>query len=116
MSAAQPRAWGGNTSARARVLVLGGSGFVGRHVVAELSAAGHLVVVLTRHRTRARHLLLLPTVQVVDGDPHDDATLARHSRGMTAAITLITIAAVVEKNLTTNHATTIKPMHVPIST
>lgn len=89
MSAAQPRAWGGNTSARARVLVLGGSGFVGRHVVAELSAAGHLVVVLTRHRTRARHLLLLPTVQVVDGDPHDDATLARHSRGMTAAINLI---------------------------
>jgi NADH dehydrogenase len=73
---------------RARVLVVGGSGFVGRYVVPQLSAAGHFVVVLTRRRARARHLLLLPTVQVVEGDPHDDATLARQLRGMTAAINL----------------------------
>lgn len=77
------------TGARARVLVLGGSGFVGRYVVAQLSAAGHFVVVLTRRRFRARHLLLLPTVQVVEGDPHDAATLARLARGMTAAVNLV---------------------------
>ena len=79
------------TAARARVLVLGGSGFVGRYVVAQLAADGHSVVVLTRHRTRARHLLLLPTVQVVEGDPYDAATLARHAGGMTAAIDLVGI-------------------------
>jgi uncharacterized protein YbjT (DUF2867 family) len=74
---------------RQRVLVLGGSGFVGRYVVAELSAAGHFVVVLTRHRSRARHLLPLPTVQVIECDPYDGATLARSTRGMTAAINLV---------------------------
>jgi NADH dehydrogenase len=77
------------TAPRQRVLVLGGSGFVGRYVVAQLSAAGHFVVVLTRRRAGARHLLLLPTVQVVEGDPYDAAALARQARGMTAAINLV---------------------------
>jgi NADH dehydrogenase len=74
---------------RQRVLVLGGSGFVGRHVVNALAAAGHFAVVLTRRRSRAGHLLLLPTVQVVEADPYDAATLARHARDMTAAINLV---------------------------
>ena len=77
------------TAVRQRVLVLGGSGFVGRYVVAQLAAAGHFAVVLTRHRARAAHLLPLPTVQVVEADPYDPATLARHARGMTAAINLV---------------------------
>lgn len=84
----EPAAGGATPAGRARVLVIGGSGFVGRYVVAQLSAAGHFVGVLTRRRARARHLLLLPTVQVVEGDPHDDATLARHVRGMTAVVNL----------------------------
>jgi len=58
-------------------LVLGGTGFIGRHVVARLVAAGHRVTVLTRRRAAARHLILLPTVDVVEGDPLDAATLAR---------------------------------------
>jgi NADH dehydrogenase len=77
------------TAVRHRVLVLGGSGFVGRYVVAQLAAAGHFVIVLTRHRARAGHLLPLPTVQVVEGDPYDAPTLARHARGATAAINLV---------------------------
>lgn len=72
-----------------RVLVLGGSGFVGRHVAAKLSAAGHDIVVITRRRERARHLLLLPTVQVVEGDPFDSAVLARYAAGATASINLV---------------------------
>jgi uncharacterized protein YbjT (DUF2867 family) len=72
-----------------RVLVLGGSGFVGRHVVAKLSGAGHDVVVITRRRERARHLLLLPTVRVVESDPYNAATLDRYAGNMTAAINLV---------------------------
>jgi NADH dehydrogenase len=69
-------------------LVLGGSGFIGRHVVARLAAAGHRVTVLTRRRASARHLILLPTVDVVEGDPLDAATLARLTVPVTAVINL----------------------------
>jgi len=71
------------------VLVLGGSGFVGRNVVARLSGAGHRVTVLTRRRATARHLILLPTVDVVEGDPYDRATLERLAVPATAALNLV---------------------------
>jgi NADH dehydrogenase len=74
-----------------RVLVTGGTGFIGSHVVAQLTAARHDVVVLTRRRERARHLLLLPTVRVVEADPQEPATLVRYTRDMTAAINLVGI-------------------------
>lgn len=57
------------------VLVLGGTGFVGRHVVAKLVDAGHRVVVPTRRRERARDVQLLPTVTVVETDVNDPAQL-----------------------------------------
>lgn len=78
-------------AAKKRVLVTGGSGFVGRHVVAKLSAAGHDVVVLTRKRDRARPLFLLPTVQVREGDAQDRPTLVRLLRNADVAINLVGI-------------------------
>jgi uncharacterized protein YbjT (DUF2867 family) len=79
------------TLAGDHVLVLGGSGFVGRHVVARLTDAGMRVVVLTRRREQAKHLILLPTVEVVEGDPGDPAALARVLRGARAVVNLVGI-------------------------
>ena len=59
------------------ILVLGGSGFVGRHLVATAVAAGHHVIIPTRSRERAKHLILLPTVDVLEADIHDEGTLSR---------------------------------------
>jgi uncharacterized protein YbjT (DUF2867 family) len=73
------------------VLVLGGSGFVGRYVVNRLVRAGHRVIVLTRRREDARHLILLPTVDVVGGDVHDPATLARLMAGACGVVNLVGI-------------------------
>ena len=50
------------------ILVLGGGGFVGRHLVAALAARGARVTVPSRRRERAKHLLPLPTVDVVECD------------------------------------------------
>jgi NADH dehydrogenase len=73
------------------VLVLGGSGFVGRHVVPKLVAAGHRVVVPTRSRDRARALFMLPTCTVVEADIHDRGTLAKLVRGSDAVVNLVGI-------------------------
>ncbi|MEP7180925.1 MAG: complex I NDUFA9 subunit family protein [Betaproteobacteria bacterium] len=73
------------------VLVVGGSGFVGRAIVGRLAAAGHRVVVPTRRRNNARELLLLPTVDVVEADVHDPAAFARLAGGTDAVVNLVGI-------------------------
>lgn len=71
------------------VCVLGGSGFVGRHVCHRLAALGYRVCVPTRDREHAKQLILLPTVEVMDADVHDARELARAIRGCDAVINLV---------------------------
>jgi len=73
------------------ILVIGGSGFVGSAIVRKLAAAGRRVTVPTRRRDRAKHLILLPTVDVVEADVHDDAVLAGLVAGKDAVINLVGI-------------------------
>jgi uncharacterized protein YbjT (DUF2867 family) len=73
----------------ARICVLGGSGFIGRHVVEKLVERGDFVVVPARRRERAKHLIMLPTVDVVQADIHDPATLRRLCTGCDAVINLV---------------------------
>jgi len=73
------------------ILVLGGSGFVGRSLVSQLCAAGCSVVVPTRRRERAKRLILLPTVEVVEADIFDAPALERLVRGAAAVVNLVGI-------------------------
>ena len=69
------------------VAVLGGSGFVGRHVCHALVQEGYRVRVATRDRERAKvELIPLPTVDVSEVDIHDTEALAAFMRGADAAI------------------------------
>src|SRR2546423_9281647 len=72
-----------------RVLVLGGSGFIGRHLVATLVRRGIRVTVASRRRERAKHLILLPTVDVVEADINRRGVLERLARGQDALINLV---------------------------
>jgi uncharacterized protein YbjT (DUF2867 family) len=74
-----------------RTVVLGGSGFVGRHIVARLVERGERVIVPTRNRERAKHLLLLPTVEVIEANVHDPVTLERLVAGASSLVNLIGI-------------------------
>ena len=73
------------------VLVVGGSGFLGRHLVASLAAAGIRVTVPSRHRERAKHLILLPTVDVVQADVTAPGVLQRLCAGKQAVYNLVGI-------------------------
>jgi len=73
------------------VCVLGGTGFVGRALVARLNKAGKHVRVITRRRERHRELLVLPYVEVVEGDIHDPATLERYFADRDAVVNLVGI-------------------------
>ena len=71
-----------------RIAVLGGSGFVGRQLVAALTRAGHETRVLTRRRSRSRHLLVMPTCEIVETDVHRVSNLSLHLAGCDAAVNL----------------------------
>lgn len=73
------------------VVVLGGTGFVGSHLVPALCRHGWRVRVLSRNRSVRRQLTLLPGVQVLAADVHDVDALARHFAAADAVINLIGI-------------------------
>ena len=74
-----------------KICVIGGAGFVGSSIVTKLDDEGYQVTVLTRHRERAKHLILLPHVQVATCDIHDDAALKSAIHGHDAVINLVGI-------------------------
>jgi uncharacterized protein YbjT (DUF2867 family) len=71
------------------ILVIGGSGFIGSHIVAGLAAGGRRVIVPTRRLARARPLWVLPTVQVIEADVLDPATLDKLLAQSDAVINLV---------------------------
>ena len=78
-----------------KIVLLGGTGFVGRSVCDKLversGGAGDRIVVPTRNPARARHLQLLPTVQLVHADVHDPAQLRQLVDGANAVVNLVAI-------------------------
>ncbi len=74
-----------------KICLLGGTGFVGKRLVARLSDAGHDVVLLTRHREWHRAFLVLPTVRLVEGDVHDADFLQQQFKDRNTVINLVGI-------------------------
>jgi len=74
-----------------KILVLGGTGFVGRHLCKELLRLQHPVTVPTRDVSGARGVQSLPSVDLVQADVHDPAALARLVPGHDAVVNLVAI-------------------------
>jgi uncharacterized protein YbjT (DUF2867 family) len=74
-----------------RILVTGGTGFVGRAIIAKLAAQNKQVVVPTRRRGTSKALWPLPAVEVVEANIHDSAQLERVMQGCDAVINLVGI-------------------------
>ncbi len=74
-----------------QVAILGGAGFLGSILVAKLDAAGYQVKVITRRLESAKHLILLPNVQVVECSMINTYALKNALTGCDAVINLIGI-------------------------
>ncbi len=74
-----------------RIVILGGTGFVGSRLVPRLHAAGHTIKVLSRNREQHRDLGVLPRVSVDTANVYDGDVLRRHLAGADAAINLVGI-------------------------
>lgn len=74
-----------------RVVIFGGTGFVGRSLVPRLLRDGHELLVPSRNRTLRRELHVIPDVTVVDADIHSQAELHRLLEGAQVAINLVGI-------------------------
>ena len=72
-----------------RVVIVGGSGFIGSAIANRLCKEGVKVLIPTRRRSRAGHVLLLPNVEVVEGNVHDVALLARLFEGADAVVNTV---------------------------
>jgi NADH dehydrogenase len=76
-----------------KILLIGGSGFIGRAVAEQLARAGHSTIVPTRQLGRAKHLLVLPACDVVEADVHDPAALSSLMTGVDGVVNLVGILA-----------------------
>lgn len=74
-----------------RVLVIGGTGFIGRELVAKLASAGCQVTVPSRAPEQARPLLVLPGTRLVEASIHDDGEMAALLEGQDAVVNLAAI-------------------------
>jgi uncharacterized protein YbjT (DUF2867 family) len=74
-----------------KILVLGGTGFVGRHLCKELARLEYRVTVPTRDIFKAQAAPSVPSLDLVQADVHDEPTLARLVPGHDAVVNLVAI-------------------------
>jgi NADH dehydrogenase len=74
-----------------RVLILGGTGFVGRHVCEKLTRLGCNMTVITRRAAQAAAIQSMPKVRVLEGDVYNPAFLSQCMLGHDVVINLIAI-------------------------
>ena len=74
-----------------KIIILGGTGFIGRHICEKLVRAGHEVTVPTRKIENAREIQTLPLLQPLRCNVHDAAQLAQVVSGHEVLINLVAI-------------------------
>ena len=72
-----------------RLVILGGTGFVGSYLVPRLAMDGHRIVLLSRNRERRRALAVVPGVEIHSTDVYDGNALRRQFEGADAVIHMI---------------------------
>jgi uncharacterized protein YbjT (DUF2867 family) len=78
-------------SQKMNIIILGGTGFIGRHLCEKLIRAGHRVTVPTRKRASAREIQTLPGLQPIVCNVHNAAELTQAVAGHDVLVNLVAI-------------------------
>ncbi|MBB5208895.1 complex I NDUFA9 subunit family protein [Chiayiivirga flava] len=73
------------------IVILGGTGFVGQHLVPRLARDGHRITVLSRNRTSLRQLYVLPNVRIETANVFSQGALVERFAGADAVVNLVGI-------------------------
>ncbi len=74
-----------------KILILGGTGFVGSHLCEKLAELSYRATVVTRRRSTAQHLQMLPMVDIAEVASHDSASLMPLLAEHDAVVNLVAI-------------------------
>jgi uncharacterized protein YbjT (DUF2867 family) len=74
-----------------KIIVLGGTGFIGQHVCEKLAAAGHEITVPTRRLGNAKHIISLPRLTLLACDVHNPAQLEQAVAGHEVVVNLVAV-------------------------
>jgi uncharacterized protein YbjT (DUF2867 family) len=72
-----------------KICILGGTGFIGSHIAQRLAAQNKSVRVVTSKREHAKALFVLPSVDIVEANIHNETDLARAMAGCDTVINLV---------------------------
>lgn len=76
---------------RQNIVILGGTGFVGRHLVSRLAADGHAITLLSRNLASHAERLLPPGVVLREVDVYDPSVLRQAFTGADVVVNLVGI-------------------------
>jgi uncharacterized protein YbjT (DUF2867 family) len=88
-----------------KIIILGGTGFIGRHLCEKLIRAGHQVTVPTRKIENARAIQMLPGLQPLRCNVHDLQQLTQAAAGHHVLINLVAILHGSEAEFERTHVT-----------
>ena len=94
-----------------KILLIGGTGFVGKKIAAQLVTNGYEVIVPTRFSAHAKELSVLPRLKLVPADVHNPQALAQLMAGLSQGDAVINLVGILHdrpgvpygKNFAKNH-------------
>jgi NADH dehydrogenase len=97
------------------VLMIGGSGFIGKKIAAKLEAKGYRVCIPTRRIKDVKELSVLPRVYLVEADIHQDADLDRLMNGLNQSGIVINLVGILHDKMGSPYGPGFKKNHVDLT-
>ncbi|MEN9295042.1 MAG: complex I NDUFA9 subunit family protein [Burkholderiaceae bacterium] len=97
------------------VLMIGGSGFIGKKIAAKLEARGYRVCIPTRRLKDAKELSVLPKVYLVEADIHQDMDLDRLFGGLNQSGIVINLVGILHDKMGSPYGPGFKKNHVELT-